>query len=42
MRRSAMRRAAVVVNPTKHGDLQRFKTVVGKAMSDHGPWRGGA
>jgi YegS/Rv2252/BmrU family lipid kinase len=29
-------RAAVVVNPTKHGDLPKFRTAVGQAMSDHG------
>lgn len=31
-----MSRAAVVVNPTKHGDLPKFRTAVGQAMSDHG------
>jgi YegS/Rv2252/BmrU family lipid kinase len=29
-------RAAVVVNPTKHGDLPKFRTAVCEAMSDHG------
>lgn len=31
-----MNRAAVVVNPTKHDDLPKFRTAVCAAMSDHG------
>jgi YegS/Rv2252/BmrU family lipid kinase len=31
-----MSRAAVVVNPTKHGDRAEFRTAVHAAMSDHG------
>ena len=32
----AVNRAAVVVNPTKHDDLQKFRSAVIAAMSDHG------
>jgi YegS/Rv2252/BmrU family lipid kinase len=31
-----MSRAAVVVNPTKHSDLPKFRTEICQAMSDHG------
>jgi diacylglycerol kinase family enzyme len=33
---AAVSRAAVVVNPTKHDDLQEFRAAVGASMSEHG------
>jgi len=33
---AAVSRAAVVVNPTKHDDLQKFRAAVGASMPEHG------